>query len=82
MVILCGMKLKAYLFALPVPERTAFAQRCGTTCGHLRNVAYGYRTCAEGVAIAIERESAGAVTCEELRPDVDWAYLRRRHRAA
>lgn len=26
---------------------------------------------------AIERATEGAVTCEELRPDVDWAYLRR-----
>jgi DNA-binding transcriptional regulator YdaS (Cro superfamily) len=25
---------------------------------------------------AIERATDGAVTCEELRPDVDWAYLR------
>lgn len=25
---------------------------------------------------AIERLTAGAVRCEELRPDVDWAYLR------
>lgn len=24
----------------------------------------------------IERATSGAVTCEELRPDVDWAYLR------
>ena len=24
----------------------------------------------------IERLTAGAVTCEDLRPDVDWAYLR------
>lgn len=24
----------------------------------------------------IERATNGAVTCEELRPDVDWAYLR------
>lgn len=24
----------------------------------------------------IERATAGAVTCEQLRPDVDWAYLR------
>lgn len=24
----------------------------------------------------IERETAGAVRCEELRPDIDWAYLR------
>jgi DNA-binding transcriptional regulator YdaS (Cro superfamily) len=25
---------------------------------------------------AIERHSKGAVRCEDLRPDVDWAYLR------
>ena len=24
----------------------------------------------------IEKATLGAVTCEELRPDVDWAYLR------
>jgi DNA-binding transcriptional regulator YdaS (Cro superfamily) len=25
---------------------------------------------------AIEKATSGAVRCEELRPDVDWAYLR------
>jgi DNA-binding transcriptional regulator YdaS (Cro superfamily) len=25
---------------------------------------------------AIERATSGAVRCEDLRPDVDWAYLR------
>lgn len=25
---------------------------------------------------SIEKATAGAVTCEELRPDVDWGYLR------
>lgn len=25
---------------------------------------------------ALEREGRGAVRCEEMRPDVDWAYLR------
>lgn len=25
----------------------------------------------------IEKATNGAVTCEELRPDVDWSYLRR-----
>jgi DNA-binding transcriptional regulator YdaS (Cro superfamily) len=29
----------------------------------------------------IERETGGAVRCEELRPDVDWAYLRNNDRA-
>lgn len=26
---------------------------------------------------AIEKATGGAVRCEELRPDVDWAYLRK-----
>lgn len=26
---------------------------------------------------AIERVTGGAIRCEDLRPDVDWAYLRR-----
>lgn len=25
---------------------------------------------------AIERATSGAVRCEDLRPDIDWAYLR------
>jgi DNA-binding transcriptional regulator YdaS (Cro superfamily) len=67
--------LKKFWLSLPVPERSVFAARCGTTERHLRNVAYG-KTCGEDLAINIDRESRGAVTCEELRPDVDFAYLR------
>lgn len=57
-------------------DREAFAVKCGTTFGHLNNVAYGSKTCGESLAINIDRESEGAVTCEECRPDVDWAHLR------
>ncbi len=69
------MQLKAYLRSIPVAAREAFAARCGTSHAHLRNIAYG-KTCGEALAIAIDRESGGRVTVEELRPDVDWAYLR------
>jgi DNA-binding transcriptional regulator YdaS (Cro superfamily) len=70
------MDLKAFLETLTLKERDAFAARCQTSAAHLRNVSYGYRPCAEKLAIAIEKESGRAVTCERLRPDVDWAYLR------
>jgi DNA-binding transcriptional regulator YdaS (Cro superfamily) len=70
------MDLRAYMASIPVKDRPAFAARCGTTAGHLQNVAYGYKPCGEGLAISIERESKGSVTVEELRPDVDWAYIR------
>lgn len=70
------MDLKAYLFTLSVQRRHDFAERCGTSYPHLRNIAYGLKPCGEGLAVNVERESGGAVRCESLRPDVDWAYLR------
>lgn len=69
------MDIKTFYLSIPVEERHLFAERCGTTEKFLRNVAYG-RTPGEKLCIAIERESRGAVRCEELRSDVDWAYLR------
>lgn len=70
------MNLKDFLAQMSVAERKKFALQCRTTAGHLRNISYGYRTCAESLAIAIERESGGVVRCESLRADVDWDYLR------
>ncbi len=69
------MKLNDYMRAMSQDQRVTFSVRCGTTIGHMRNVSYG-KTCGEDLAIQIEKHSAGAVTCEELRPDVEWAVLR------
>lgn len=76
MVIIEAMDFKIYLYGLEPDEREAFADRCKTSLGHLKNVAYRYKPCGESLAIDIDRESGGKVTCEELRPDVDWAHLR------
>jgi DNA-binding transcriptional regulator YdaS (Cro superfamily) len=70
------MRLLDYLRQLEPKPRKAFAKRCGTSLGSLMNVAHGFRPCRERLAIEIEKNSVGAVTCEELRDDVDWAYLR------
>lgn len=71
------MTLTQYLKDLKTNEsRTDFASRCGTTLGQLYQVAYSARRAGESLAINIERESGGAVRCEDLRPDVDWSYLR------
>lgn len=80
-VILFGMEFKPYFLSIPTAERAAFAARCGTSSAHLRNIAYG-KTCGEALAIAIDRESGGQVTAEELRPDVDWAHLRGKSKPA
>jgi DNA-binding transcriptional regulator YdaS (Cro superfamily) len=49
--------------------RERFATAVGSTVGHLRNVGYGYRPCDPKLAMGIERESCGAVTRQELRPN-------------
>lgn len=73
--------LRDYLNSLPVDEQVAFAARCGTTVGYLRKAISIRQPINAATAIAIERESGGAVTCESLRRDVDWAYIRGTARA-
>lgn len=68
------MKVIDYLKTMDRPDRDAFAQRCGTSLGHLNNVAYGYKPCGPELAVSIEQESGGAVTRQELRPD-DWPRI-------
>lgn len=35
---------------------------------------YGYKPCAPEYAVAIEKETGGAVSRQELRPDDFWRY--------
>nr|WP_254699914.1 YdaS family helix-turn-helix protein [Trinickia violacea] len=53
-----------------------FAERCGTTIGYLRKALSAGQRLGESLCINIDRESRGAVCCEDLRDDVDWAHLR------
>lgn len=70
--------LRAYLNSLDPDEQDAFATRCGTTLNYLRKaISKGQRLALE-TTILIDQESGGAVRCENLRPDVDWKYLRER----
>lgn len=63
-----------------------FAERCDSTPKYLLKIARGHGRVGTALAINIERESGGRVRCEDLRPDVDWEYLRtsrkRKRRAA
>jgi hypothetical protein len=66
------MDLKTYLKSLPdEASREAFAARCQTTLGHMRNVMYGYKPCATDLAVRIEFESGKGVRRQDLRDD--WA---------
>jgi len=69
-------KLQAYLNGLPTAEQAVYAQRSGTTIGYLRKCISTGQKIGERVCINLERESDRAVTVEDLRDDVDWAYLR------
>ncbi|MDN6872925.1 YdaS family helix-turn-helix protein [Pseudomonas citronellolis] len=75
------MKLIDYIKPMTKEELDAFAARCGSTVGQLRQVAYGRRASAD-LAIRIDMASDGVVNCEDIRGDINWAYLRGRQRAA
>ncbi|KAA8731006.1 helix-turn-helix domain-containing protein [Acinetobacter qingfengensis] len=69
-------QLKQFLKPMTKGERVAFAEKCGTTLGNLYQVIYSTTSCSADLAIAIDRESNGAVRCDDLRPSADFSYLR------
>ena len=68
--------LREYLNTLTPEEQSSFASACGTSIGYLRKAISIKQPLAEKTVIAIERESGRRVTCEQLRGDVDWAFIR------
>lgn len=69
-------KLIAYLNRLSKEDQAAFALRCGTTVGYLRKACSIKQQLSEGMCIRIGAESGGEVQPEDLRPGVDWQYMR------
>jgi len=69
-------KLLAYLNGLDKVARADFCAACGTTERYLRKAVSVSQRLGADLCINIDRESDGLVTCEHLRPDIDWAYLR------
>lgn len=68
--------LRTYLNSLEPDAQEAYASRCRTSVGYLRKAISAKQRIAESTAIALERESGGVVRVEDVRPDVDWAYIR------
>ena len=68
------MDLKTYLADLGREDRERLAAACGTSAGHLANVMYGFRQCSPELAVALELQTADAVTRQELRPE-DWPRI-------
>ena len=63
------MLFKPFFFDLGPEARQTFAEKVGTSVGHLRNFAYGYTPLAPAVCVSVERESLGKVTRQEMRDD-------------
>lgn len=61
------MNLREYLSAQK-GEASRLSRRIGTSAAYLSQIAHGHRQCSETVALAIERETGGAVTVADLRP--------------
>lgn len=53
-----------------------FAKKLGVPSPLVSQWKTGQRRTPADRCPAIERATNGAVRCEDLRPDVDWAYLR------
>lgn len=68
------MKLRAYTSSIEPASR--LAERLGFSPVLLSQWGTGKRQVPAEHCPAIERETNGAVRCEDLRPDVDWAVLR------
>jgi DNA-binding transcriptional regulator YdaS (Cro superfamily) len=69
-------KLLRFLNALQKSERLTFCDAIGSSERYLRKAVSAKQKLGAELCIKIEQRSARSVVCEDLRPDVDWAYLR------
>ena len=57
-------------------SQKALADRVGVTPAAVNQWISGFRPIPAERCPTIERATKGVIRCEDLRPDVDWAYLR------
>lgn len=70
-------KLRILLKTMTPEEQKQFAISCGTTIAYLRKrISDRTANLGEKICIEIEDKSKGIVTCEDLRPDVNWSVIR------
>lgn len=67
------MDLKTYIATHGVAE---LSKVTGKNAVYLRQIANGHRRASGALAIAIDKGTSGSVTAEEIRSDIDFAYLR------
>lgn len=57
-------------------SRALLAKRLEVSPSMISQLCTGARPVPTELAIAVERETGGAVTVEQLRPDIDWSVIR------
>ena len=70
------MKLKEYINQTERGEKAKLARFVGVKPPHITFWASGIRQVPAERCPLVEQFTKGKVTCEELRPDVNWAVLR------
>lgn len=63
------MKVEEYLFRNKI-TKTEFAKNIGVSRSHFHQMLAGTKRITAETAFKIEKETGGAVTKEELRPDI------------
>lgn len=69
-------KLIEYINSLSIADRTAFEKEIKTTINYLRRANSGKTKLGINICIAIDKATDGIVRCEDIRPDIDWRFLR------
>lgn len=62
------------VMSIDIPTRRALAEKCGIGDDYLYQVLTGRRICSPELCVALEQQSKGAVTRQELRPS-DWQAI-------
>lgn len=70
------MNLKDYLSELQRGGISMLAKELDISTSYLSQLASGKASMSPERAIEIEKATNGAVRCEDMCPDIDWAYLR------
>jgi DNA-binding transcriptional regulator YdaS (Cro superfamily) len=64
------MDMRTYLNSLTPQDRETFAGKCETTVDYFWQIAGKHRNAGPALAKRINKHSGGAVTLQELRPDI------------
>lgn len=67
-----------FINGTPTARLQEIAARLKTTPGQLQQIAYRNRPCKMEIAIGIDSESNGVVPMTQLRPDIQWSYVKSR----